>query len=48
VKRPNIDLELLDRSCVDGSVGAWVGNGLKTRRTMRRYRTDMSGGSHVK
>jgi hypothetical protein len=31
VKRPKIDLELLDRSCVDGSVGAWVGNGLKTR-----------------
>src|SRR5262249_22072366 len=31
VKRPKIDLELLDRSYLDGSVGAWVGNGLKTR-----------------
>jgi hypothetical protein len=31
VKRPKIDLELLDRSYLDGSVSAWVGNGLKTR-----------------
>ena len=31
VKRPKIDLELLDRSYLDGSVSAWIGNGLKTR-----------------
>jgi hypothetical protein len=31
VKRPKSDLKLLDRSRLDGSVGAWVGNGLKTR-----------------
>jgi len=31
LKRPKIDLELLDRSCLDGSVGGSVGNGLKTR-----------------
>ena len=31
VRRPKSDLELLDRSCLDGSVSAWVGNGLKTR-----------------
>jgi hypothetical protein len=31
LKRPKIDLELLDRSCLDGSVSAWAGNGLKTR-----------------
>ena len=30
-KKPKIDRELLDRSCLDGSVSAWVGNGLKTR-----------------
>ena len=28
-KRPKIDRELLDWSCLDGSVSAWVGNGLK-------------------
>jgi hypothetical protein len=26
-----IHLELLDRSCLDGSLNAWVGNGLKMR-----------------
>jgi len=31
VKRPEIDLKLLDRSCLDDSVSARVGNGLKTR-----------------
>ena len=31
VKRPKIDLELLDRSCLDDSVSAWVRNRLKTR-----------------
>jgi hypothetical protein len=31
VKRPKIHLELLDRPCLDGSLNAWVGNGLKTR-----------------
>ena len=30
VKRPKSDLELLDRFCLDGSVSAWVGNGLMT------------------
>ena len=31
VRRPKSDLELLDQSRSDGSVSAWVGNGLKTR-----------------
>ena len=31
VRRPKSDLELLDRSCLDDSVSAWVGNRLKTR-----------------
>jgi len=30
VRRPKSDLELLDQSRSDGSVSAWVGNGLKT------------------
>jgi hypothetical protein len=30
VRRPKSDLELLDRFCLDGSVSAWVGNGLMT------------------
>jgi hypothetical protein len=31
VKRPEIDLELLDRPSLDDSVSTWVGNGLKTK-----------------
>src|SRR5215472_5817210 len=36
VKRPKIDLELLDRSYLDGSVSAWVGNGPEDQVNMSR------------